>query len=470
MGTNINALEKGFVKKRASGNVAAPYAMRVEQGLTEEHIAEISHLKGEPDWMLQKRLESFRIYRKKPMPTWGADLSALDIENIWPYIKPEGQKTNKWEEVPSYIKDTFDKLGIPEAEKKFLAGVGAMYDSETRYFKIRKDLEAMGVIFVDTDTAVQEYPELVKEYFMTKCVPAADNKFSALHGALWSGGSFVYVPKGVKVPMPLQIYFMMNYPGEGQFEHTLIIAEEGSEINYIEGCSAPRYDTRSVHSAVVEIFAKKGSRVRYTSIQNWSKNVYNLNTKRAIVYEDALMEWVGGTLGSGKTMLYPCSMLVGKGARAEHLNITFASAGQEKDNGAKVFHLAPNTTSIVVAKSIAKDGGWNKYRGLLKIAKGAVGAKANSRCEALLIDDKSRSDTYPEMDVKESRVNIGHEAIASRISQEQLFYLQSRGLTEQQAVNLIISGFIEPITKLLPLEYAVELNKLIELEMEGSVG
>jgi len=262
----------------------------------------------------------------------------------------------------------------------------------------------------------------------------------------------------------------MNYPGEGQFEHTLIIAEEGSEINYIEGCSAPRYDTRSVHSAVVEIFAKKGSRVRYTSIQNWSKNVYNLNTKRAIVYEDALMEWVGGTLGSGKTMLYPCSMLVGKGARAEHLNITFASAGQEKDNGAKVFHLAPNTTSIVVAKSIAKDGGWNKYRGLLKIAKGAVGSKANSRCEALLIDDKSRSDTYPEMDVKESRVNIGHEAIASRISQEQLFYLQSRGLTEQQAVNLIISGFIEPITKLLPLEYAVELNKLIELEMEGSVG
>ncbi|VVB99733.1 Uncharacterised protein [uncultured archaeon] len=423
-------------------------------GLTLDIVKEISDAKNEPEWMRQHRAKSFGIFEKKPLPTWGPDLSRLDFNSLVGFVRPKsGGKgmENKWADVPQEIKNTFERLGIPEAERKFLAGASAQYDSEVLYKSLRKNLTELGVIFTDMDSAVKEYPELVKKYFMTRCVPASDNKFSALHGAFWSGGSFVYVPARVKVPMPLQIYFMMNYPGFGQFEHTLIIAEEGAQVQYIEGCSAPHYTKDSLHSAVVEIFAGKGSRVRYTSIQNWSKNVYNLNTKREIVGENAFMEWVGGTLGSGVTMLYPCSVLAGKGARAEHLTISLAGAGQVKDTGAKVLHMAPNTSSKVVSKSICRDGGIVRYRGMLTVARNATGVKANVRCDSIIADSMSKAETIPVMDVKSGDAAIAHEASVGRISDEQLFYLQSRGIDAEEALSLIVRGFIEPIVKELPL-------------------
>lgn len=442
-------------------------------GLTEALVREISEVKGEPEWMLKKRLDSFAIFQSKPIPTWGPDLSKLDLDALTAFVRPKGKGeavTNSWADVPSDIKKTFDRLGIPEAERKFLSGASAQYDSEVLYKNLRKSITDLGVIFTDMDSAVKEYPELVKRYFMTRCVPAKDNKFSALHGAFWSGGSFVYVPSGVVVPQPLQIYFMMNYPGFGQMEHTLIVAEENSSVQYIEGCSAPHYTKDSLHSAVVEIFVGRGSRVRYTSIQNWSKNVYNLNTKRSIVSENGMMEWVGGTLGSGTTMLYPCSMLVGKGARAEHLSIALAGKGQVKDTGAKVLHMAQNTSSRVISKSICRGGGTVRYRGLLTVGKGCTGVKANVRCDSIIADSLSKAETVPKMDVRSADANISHEATVGRISEEQLFYLQSRGLDENEAAALIVRGFIEPIVKELPLEYAVEMNRLVEMEMEGAVG
>ncbi len=441
-------------------------------GLTIELVKEISEVKGEPEWMRKHRVKSFEIFEKKPLPAWGPDLSRLDFSAIVGFVRPRGQeaKPNSWEEVPSDIKNTFEKLGIPEAERKFLAGVGAQYDSEVLYKSLRKDISDLGVIYTDMDSAVREHPELVKKYFMDRCVPPTDNKFAALHGAFWSGGSFLYVPAGVKVPMPLQIYFMMNYPGFGQFEHTLIIAEEGSQVQYIEGCSAPHYTKDSMHAAVVEIFVQKRARARYTSIQNWSKNVYNLNTKRAIVQEDAVMEWVGGTLGSGVTMLYPCSILNGRGARAEHLNIALAGEGQVKDTGAKIYHNAPNTSSKIVSKSICKEGGTVRYRGILFVGAHCTGVKANVRCDSIIADSRSSAETIPIMDIRAKDAVIGHEASVGRISEEQLFYLTSRGIDPEEALAMVVRGFIEPIVKELPLEYAVEMNRLIEMEMEGSVG
>ena len=443
-----------------------------EKGLTEALVREISDVKGEPEWMLKKRLDSFAIFKQKPMPSFGPDLSRLDLDALTAFVRPKGKDAapTSWKDVPPDIRKTFDVLGVPEAERKFLSGASAQYDSEVLYKSLRKNILELGVIFTDMDSAVKEYPELVKRYFMTRCVPAKDNKFSALHGAFWSGGSFVYVPQGVKVPQPLQIYFMMNYPGFGQMEHTLIVAEQGASVQYIEGCSAPHYTKDSLHSAVVEIFAGKGSRVRYTSIQNWSKNVYNLNTKRAIVSEDAVMEWVGGTLGSGVTMLYPCSMLVGKGARAEHLTISLAGEGQVKDTGAKVLHMAPNTSSRVVSKSICRGGGLVRYRGLLHVGKGCTGVKASVRCDSIIADRKSIAETVPVIDVRSDDAIIQHEAAVGKISDDQLFYLMSRGIDENEAVSLIVRGFIEPIVKELPLEYAVEMNRLVEMEMEGAVG
>jgi len=438
-----------------------------EKGLSEHVIREISQSKGEPDWMLQKRLLSFKIFQSKPMPKWGPDLSGLHLDDITNYVRPEGHSTRKWSEVPDYIKNTFDKLGVPQAERAFLAGVSAQYDSEVLYHNIQKELEAQGVIFLGMDQALKECPELVRPYFMTKCVPAGDNKFSALHGAVWSGGSFVYVPAGVKVQKPLQIYFIMNYPQYGQFEHTIIVAEEGSEVQYIEGCTAPHYSDASLHSAVVEIFAKKNSRVRYTSVQNWSKNVYNLNTKRARVEAGALMEWVGGTLGSGTTMLYPASVLVGEGARADHLTIAIAGEGQVKDTGAKITCKAPNTHATVISKSISRQGGIARYRGFVRVDAGAKGSSVHVRCDGLILDGQSASDTIPRMEVEEADAKVGHEATVGRISAEQLMYLRSRGISEEEATRLIIAGFIEPVVKALPLEYAVEINRLIEMEIGG---
>ena len=441
-------------------------------GLTLGLVKEISDVKNEPDWMRAHRIKSFGIFEKKPLPTWGPDLSGLDFSAITGFVRPKGKegKPNSWEEVPKEIKNTFEKLGIPEAERKFLAGVGAQYDSEVLYKSLRKSIGELGVVFTDMDTAVKEYPELVRKYFMTRCVPPSDNKFSALHGAFWSGGSFVHIPKGVKVPQPLQIYFMMNYPGFGQFEHTLIIAEEGAQVQYIEGCSAPHYTKDSMHAAVVEIFAHRGSRVRYTSIQNWSRNVYNLNTKRAIVQERAVMEWVGGTLGSGVTMLYPCSILAGRGARAEHLTIALAGEGQVKDTGAKVFHMAPDTSSKIVSKSICRQGGTVRYRGMLSVGAGCTGVKSSVRCDSIITDSQSKAETIPVMDIRSRDATIGHEASVGRVSEEQLFYLMSRGIGADEALAMVVRGFIEPIVKELPLEYAVEMNRLIEMEMEGSVG
>ncbi len=439
-------------------------------GLTEEVVREISKQKNEPEWMLEKRLKAFELFNKTKTPKWGPDLLELDLNKIRYFVRPGTEETKKWQDVPEEIKQTFDRLGIPEAEKKALAGVGAQYDSDVVYHNIKDDLAKKGVIFENMDKAVHEYPELVKKYFMTQCVPAHDHLFAMLHAAAWSGGTFIYVPKGVSVELPLQAYFRMNAEGGGQFEHTLIIADEGSEISYIEGCSAPRYTTNSLHAGCVEIFVMKNAKVKYYSIENWSKNTYNLNTKRALVDENASIEWINGNMGSGKTMLYPSSVLRGKGARSNSLGIAFAGPGQNQDTGAKAIHAAPNTKSTIKAKSISVGGGVSTYRGMVNIAGNASGASCSVDCDALLIDQDSVSNTYPSMKIANNDVEIAHEARVGKIGDEEIFFLQSRGLSEEQAMQMAVAGFVEPIVKALPLEYALELNKLIELEMEGSVG
>lgn len=439
-------------------------------GLNEEVVRLISKNKNEPLWMLEHRLKGLKTFFELSTPTWGPDISKLDTNEIVYFITNKGPKNSKkWEEVPDDIKRTFQRLGIPEAEQKALAGAGAQYESEMAYHNLKKEWEDKGIIFLDMDEALKRHEALVKEYFM-RCVPYNDHKFAALHAAVWSGGTFLYIPKGVTVTQPLQAYFRMNSPSAGQFEHTLIIVEEGANVHYIEGCSAPKYNENSLHAGCVEVFVKKGARARYSSVENWSRNTYNLNTKRSIVDENGIMEWVGGNLGSGVTMLYPCTMLRGKGSRCEHISIAFASHGQNQDTGAKVYHLASNTTSHITSKSIAVEGGITSYRGIVKISKGARGAKSGVECDALMVDNKSQSNTYPYIDVKEADADVGHEATVGRISDEDVFYLMSRGIAEGDAKKMIVNGFIEPVTKELPLEYAVELNKLIELEMEGSLG
>ena len=447
----------------------ARYLVRTERGLSSRVVEEISHIKEEPQWMREFRLRSLAVFLKKPLPIWGGDLSQIDFDNIYYFARASDRAEQSWDDVPDYIKNTFDKLGIPEAERKFLAGVGAQYDSEMVYHNIREDLAKQGVIFLDTDTAVREYPDLVREY-LGSIVPPMDNKFAALNSAVWSGGTFIYVPEGVHVEFPLQAYFRINAENLGQFERTLIIAEPGSYVHYVEGCTAPIYSTDSLHAAVVEIIIKKGARVRYTTIQNWSTNVYNLVTKRAAAYEGATMEWVDGNLGSKLNMKYPAVYLMEPGAHGEMLSLAFAGRGQHQDAGAKMIHSAPNTTSVVNSKSISKDGGRTSYRGLLKVYPGCKNVKATVRCDALLLDEESRSDTYPYMEVGEQEVTIGHEATVSKIGEEQLFYLQSRGIDQVEAAKMIVNGFVEPVVKELPMEYAVELNRLIELQMEGAVG
>jgi len=447
----------------------APYADGVAKGITEELVRRISADKNEPTWMLEHRLKSLTVFREKPLPTWGADLSALDLDDIIYYASAGAAETDNWDEVPPEIRKVYDRLGIPEAERKVLAGVGAQYESEVVYHSLKKEWEELGVIFLDMDEAVRRHPELVQEYFM-KCVPMTDHKFAALHGAVWSGGTFLYVPRGVKVKDPLQAYFRMNAKNMGQFEHTLIIVEDGADVHYIEGCSAPKYGSHALHAGLVEVFVKDGAKCRYSSVENWSRDTYNLNTKRAIVQKDATMEWIGGNMGSGVTMLYPCSVLVGEGARCDHMAIAFANEGQWQDTGAKVFHLAPHTSSKVTSKSISKGGGVAVYRGQLKIAPHAHDCTANVECDALLLDDVSRTDTIPDIQIRNNDVTIAHEATVGKLSEEDIFYLTSRGIPEEEARAMIVNGFIEPIVRLLPLEYAVEMNRLIELEMEGSVG
>jgi Fe-S cluster assembly protein SufB len=445
------------------------YVFKSRKGLDHEIVDEISWMKGEPDWMRALRHKSLDIFYSKPVPTWGANLSRLDYDDIYYYIKPVEEQGRSWDEVPDDIKRTFDRLGIPEAERKFLAGAGAQYESEAVYHSLKEEWERQGVVFMDSDSGLREYPEVYKEYFGT-VVPAADNKYAALNTAVWSGGSFVYIPPGVKVEIPLQAYFRINAQNMGQFERTLIIADEGSQVHYIEGCTAPTYSTDSFHSGVIEIIVRKGARVRYTTIQNWSHNVYNLVTQRAVAHEDATMEWVDGNLGSRLTMKYPAVYMMGRGAKAEILSIAFANKGQHQDAGAKAVHGAPHTTSNIISKSISKAGGRAGYRGLVKVYKGAEGVKSNVICDALILDEHSRSDTYPVMEIEEEDAAISHEATVSKVSDEQLFYLQSRGIPEDQATMMIVNGFIEPIVKELPMEYAVEMNRLIQLEMEGSVG
>ncbi|HNC74989.1 MAG TPA: Fe-S cluster assembly protein SufB [Elusimicrobiota bacterium] len=464
---------KGLGKEYEYGfhDSTAGYAFQSGRGLTRDIVERISDMKKEPAWMREFRLSSLDVFNKKPMPTWGNTQALGDIQfdNIHYYMKPTDKQGRTWEEVPEGIKNTFDRLGIPEAERKFLAGVTAQYESEVVYHSIRKDLEKLGVLFLSMDDGLKLHPEIVKKYFGT-VIPPADNKFAALNSAVWSGGSFIYVPKGVNVPIPLQAYFRINSENMGQFERTLIIADEGSFVHYIEGCTAPTYSSDSLHSAVVELIALPGAKIRYTTIQNWSKNVYNLVTKRAVAHANATVEWIDGNLGSKLTMKYPAVYLVGEGARGEILSVAFSGKDQHQDAGAKIVHAAPHTTSVVTSKSISKDGGRSSYRGLIKVHKGAVGCKSNVRCDALIMDPASRSDTYPTMEIDEEDTSIGHEASVSKIGEEQLFYLQSRGLSEAEATLMIVNGFFEPFVKELPMEYAVELNRLIELEMEGSVG
>jgi Fe-S cluster assembly protein SufB len=442
---------------------------RTRVGLDEEVVRAISARKGEPEWMTNYRLRSLAAFRKKAMPSWGADLSTLDFESLCYYASSQDGGARNWEEVPASIKATFERIGIPEAERKFLAGVGAQYDSEMVYHSIKEDLAKLGVLFSDPETGLREHPDLFRKYFGT-VIPYLDNKFAALNGAVWSGGSFVYVPKGVKVDIPLQAYFRINAKSFGQFERTLIIADEGSFVHYIEGCTAPVYATESLHSAVVEIIALPGSRVRYTTIQNWSGDVYNLVTKRAVVHKDAVMEWVDGNIGSKRTMKYPSVYLVGEGARGEILSIAFAGKGQEQDTGGKAVHAASHTSSVITAKSISKSGGVATYRGLVKVDEGLTDIRSRVVCDALLLDEDSRTNTFPTMDIGSDEVSIEHEARVSRIGEDQLFYLMSRGMSEAEASFTIVSGFLDPLVKQLPMEYAVELNRLIELEMEGSVG
>lgn len=445
---------------------------QAEKGLNEGIVREISKIKSEPKWMLEKRLNALEIFQQAKDPEWPGRsdlLESIDFDNIRYYVRATDKDSTDWDDVPEYIKDTFDKLGIPEAEKNFLAGAGAQYDSEVVYHNIREDLAKQGVLFLGMDQALKEHPEIVKEYFGT-IIPSGDNKYSALNTAVWSGGSFIYIPKGVKVDVPLQAYFRINTENMGQFERTLIIADEGSYVHYVEGCTAPTYSSDSLHSAVVEIIVKKNARVRYTTIQNWSNNVYNLVTKRAAAYQDSVMEWVDGNIGSKLTMKYPSVYLMEPGAHGEILSLAFAGDNQHQDAGGKIVHVAPNTSSAIVSKSVSRGSGRTSYRGLLKVHEGAENSSSTVRCDALLLDDLSRSDTYPTMEVDSDNVNIGHEASVSKLGDDQLFYLMSRGITEEEAAKMVVNGFVEPIVKELPMEYSIELNRLIELQMEGSVG
>ena len=443
-----------------------------EKGLNEGVIRAMSKMKDEPAWMLEYRLDAYQSFLEQENPKWAGSpevLAALDFDDIHYYVRATDKDSTDWDDVPEYIKDTFDKLGIPEAEQAFLAGSGAQYDSEVVYHNIREDLAEKGVIFLGMDQALAEHPEMVREYFGT-IIPSGDNKYAALNSAVWSGGSFIYIPKGVKLDVPLQAYFRINTENMGQFERTLIIAEEDTLLHYVEGCTAPIYSSASLHSAVVEIIVKKEARVRYSTIQNWSNNVYNLVTKRAVAYENAVMEWVDGNIGSLLTMKYPSVYLMGEGAHGEILSLAFAGDGQHQDAGGKIVHVAPNTTSAIISKSVSRGAGRSSYRGLLKVHEGATNSSSTVRCDALLLDEHSRSDTYPTMEIDEERVNIGHEASVSRLGVDQLFYLMSRGIPEEDAAKMVVNGFVEPIVKELPMEYAIELNRLIELQMEGSVG
>ena len=451
----------------SDSDVAGESARR---GLSEDVVRDISALKDEPEWMLDLRLKGLKLFRRKPMPTWGSDLSGIDFENIKYFVRSTEKQAASWDELPADIKSTYDRLGIPEAEKqRLIGGVAAQYESEVVYHKIREDLEEKGVLFLDTDTALREQPELFREYFAT-VIPVGDNKFAALNTAVWSGGSFIYVPKGVQVEIPLQAYFRINTENMGQFERTLIIVDEGASVHYVEGCTAPVYSSDSLHSAVVEIIVKAGAHCRYTTIQNWSANVYNLVTKRAVVQAGASMEWIDGNIGSKVTMKYPSVYLMGEHARGETLLVAFAGTGQHQDAGAKMVHCAPNTSSQIISKSVARSGGRTSYRGLVQVQEGATHSKSTVKCDALLVDTISRSDTYPYVDVREDDVEMGHEASVSKISEDQLFYLMSRGMTEDEAAATIVRGFVEPIARELPMEYALELNRLIELQMEGAVG
>ena len=464
--TYVADIERGVYDIKDEGR----YKYKAEKGLTPEIIKKISERKNEPEWMKEFRLKALEVYNSKPMTDWGPDLSDLDVNDIVHYLEPDSAPMNEnWDDVPSYIRDTFDRLGIPEAEKQSLAGVGAQYDSEVVYHSIHKELKEQGVIYTDIETAMVEYEDMLKEYFMT-LITVNDHKFAALHGAVWSGGSFIYVPKGVKVNMPLQSYFRLNAPEAGQFEHTLIIVDEGADLHYIEGCSAPKYQKNALHAGVVELFVRKGARLRYSTIENWSRNMYNLNTKRAIVEDDGVVEWISGSFGSRVSMLYPMSILKGDRSRCEFTGVTFAAAGQYLDTGCKIIHQGKQTSSTVHSKSISKNGGTAFYRGLLKVLPEATGARSTVECESLMLDNESTSDTIPIIDINNDSVDIGHEAKIGRISDEAIFYLMSRGISEDEAKAMIVRGFVEPISKELPLEYAVELNKLIELELEGTIG
>ncbi|MEN9922597.1 MAG: hypothetical protein RIS09_111 [Actinomycetota bacterium] len=459
----LGTYEYGWRDKDTAGESA-------RRGLNEDVVRDISAKKNEPEWMLNLRLKGLELFDKKPLPNWGSDLTTIDFDNIKYFVRSTEKQATSWEELPEDIKNTYDKLGIPEAEKKrLIAGVAAQYESEVVYHKIREDLEEQGVIFLDTDTALKEYPEMFQEYFAT-VIPVGDNKFAALNTAVWSGGSFIYVPKNVQVEIPLQAYFRINTENMGQFERTLIIVDEGAYVHYVEGCTAPIYSSDSLHSAVVEIIVKKNARCRYTTIQNWSNNVYNLVTKRAVAHEGATMEWIDGNIGSKVTMKYPAVWMTGEYARGETLSIAFAGQGQHQDAGAKMVHAAPNTSSTIISKSVARKGGRTSYRGLVQVNEGAYNSKSTVKCDALLVDEDSRSDTYPYVDVRTDDVAMGHEATVSKVSDDQLFYLMSRGLSEDEAMAMIVRGFVEPIARELPMEYALELNRLIELQMEGSVG
>lgn len=438
-------------------------------GLTESLVREISGQKDEPEWMLEKRLQGLRFWRTSSMPDWSPDLSGLDLENLAYFVRPDAGEADTWDDVPAEIRRTFDRLGIPEAEKQALSGVGAQYDSDVVYHNLKKEWQDKGVVFENMDVAVQKYPELVREHFMTQCVPVTDHKFSMLHAAVWSGGTFIYVPPGIQVSVPMQAYFRMNAERGGQFEHTLIIADRGSEVEYIEGCSAPRFSTSSLHAGCVEIFVRQGATVRYSSIENWSKNTYNLNTKRALVDSSGVIEWLSGNMGSGKTMLYPSSVLRGARARAEALGVAFAGPGQEQDTGFKVVFAAPDTKATVRSKGIAKGGGKSVYRGVVKASGQSQGAKCTVDCDTLILDGSSASDSWPRMVAENNDVELAHEARVGRIGDDEIFYLTSRGINEEQAVKMLVNGFVSPVVRRLPLEYAVELNRLIDLEMEGSV-
>lgn len=467
--TTDNKLLDGIDDYRWDFKDPATHVFRARKGLDREIVELISGKKEEPQWMLDFRLKALDHFEKRPMPEWGGDLSQMNLDEIYFYTKPAEAESNNWDDVPDTIKETFEKLGIPEAEQKFLAGVGAQYESEMVYHNIQEHLAEQGVIFKSIEHGLRDHPELFREYFGT-IIPTQDNKFAALNSAVWSGGSFVYIPKGVKVEMPLQAYFRVNEADQGQFERTLIIVDEGAEAHYVEGCTAPIYTTDSFHSGVIEIMVKKNARFRYTTIQNWSTNMYNLVTQRAMVYQNATMEWVDANLGSKLTMKYPSCYLMEEGARGEILSLAFASKGQHQDTGGKMIHVAPNTSSKITSKSISKNSGRASYRGLLKVHKGADNVRSNVVCDALLLDESSRSDTYPYIEIDAKDVNIGHEASVSKVGEEQLFYLMSRGLSEHEAASMVVSGFIEPLVKELPMEYAIEMNRLIQLQMEGSIG